>query len=120
MELLNRRTLKYASGRYLLSIHRQICSLRGWGWNSAPYPIFSKGLTALAVYHSSIVWELYRRNKCPNMDMNWLDPRYRGKNHTPTDYCSSHALKQAQSHRHPAESSYLKSIYILYKKGEFK
>lgn len=120
MYLIHRNLLPHITDKFLLSLHRQLCALRGKGWDKAPWPILQGGLAAISAYHSLVVIELYQRNKFPNLELKWLDPMYRGKSSPKLNYVSTYTARKVLKSKHPNELSRVRSLITLIKKGGLK
>lgn len=80
MRLWHEDLLRALPRQQLLGQHRECCALRGNGWGK-PHAtvnyVFEYPMGYLVVYHTRVIDEMKRRGY--NVDANWLDPFYRGK-----------------------------------------
>lgn len=81
MRLWHELIIPYLPNKQLLGQHRECCALRGNGWgkkHSTVDYVFLHPYEVLYNYHMKIISEM--KNRGYNVDENWLNAKYRGKN----------------------------------------
>lgn len=81
MRLWHELLIPYLPNKQLLGQHRECCALRGNGWgkkHSTVDYVFLHPYEVLYNYHMKIISEM--KNRGYNVDENWLNAEYRGKN----------------------------------------
>ena len=87
MRLWHQSILSKLPRKQLLGQHREICALRGNGWNkkhSVVNYIFNYSPAKLVSYHYLVMEEMINRGY--NVTEEWLDYNYRGKECKPYDF----------------------------------
>ena len=84
MRLWHQSLIPYLDRQRLLGQHRECCALRGKGWGK-PHTtvnyVFDHSYNDLYFYHSVVMSEMYKR-KYYELDSQWFNVNYRGKNLT--------------------------------------
>lgn len=81
MRLWHQSLISKLPRQQILGLHREICALRGNGWgkkHSTVDYVFNYPPEYLVAYHYLVMKEMHDRDY--NVDENWLNPLYRGKN----------------------------------------
>lgn len=80
MRLWHQDLISKLPRQQLLGQHRECCALRGNGWgkpHSVVNYVFKYSPTVLYIYHLKVMAEMQGRGY--NVNANWLQPYYRGK-----------------------------------------
>ncbi len=81
MRLWHYDLIKYLPRQQLLGQHRECCALRGRGWgkkHATVNYVFTHHPSVLWNYHMKVMNEMKDRGY--NVDEQWIDPVYRGRN----------------------------------------
>lgn len=119
MRLWHEALLPDLPRQQLLGQHREVCALRGNGWNKKHQTVdyvFHYSPFKLYQYHLLVINEMLRRGYRP--DLIWENPLYRGKNQLPYSSLEEVPLTKPIYPEH--DLSYLKEcIQNLAGKGFF-
>lgn len=80
MRLWHQNLIPYLDREHLLGQHRELCALRGKGWDrkhSTVAYVFKHAPECLVAYHYLVMDEMEKRGYHP--DPLWRNPNYRGK-----------------------------------------